>query len=73
VRLDLYAPDNREYLESRILEAGDIVLLAHGGHGLVMLEESEIIEVKQGPYAGEADKTRFEPVDEARIVYGKEE
>ena len=70
VRLDLYAPDSRKYLESRILEAGDVVLLAHGGHGLVMLEESEIIEVKQGPYAGEADKERFEPVDEARIVYG---
>ena len=72
-RLDLYAPDSREYLESRILEAGDLVLLAHGGHGLVMLEESEIIEVKQGPYAGEADKTRFAPVDEACIVYGREE
>lgn len=70
VRLDLYAPESREYLESRILEAGDVALLAHGGHGLVMLEESEIIEVKQGPYAGEADKTRFEPVDESRIVYG---
>ena len=72
VRLDLYAPDSREYLESRILHPGDVVLLAHGGHGLVMLEESEIIEVKQGPYAGEADKTRFEPVDEANIVYGQE-
>ena len=69
VRLDLYAPQSREYLESRILEAGDVVLLAHGGHGLVMLEESEVIEVKQGPYAGEADKTRFEPVDEAYVVY----
>ncbi len=72
VRLDLYAPESREYIESRILEAGDVVLLAHGGHGLVMLEESEIIEVKQGPYAGEADKTRFEPVGDDRIVYGKE-
>jgi len=72
VRLDLYAPESREYQESRILEAGDVVLLAHGGHGLVMLEESEIIEVKQGPYAGESDKTRFAPVDETRIVYGKE-
>jgi len=66
-RLDLYAPDSREYLESRILEAGDVVLLAHGGHGLVMLEESEIIEVKQGPYAGEADKTRFAPVDAGKV------
>ena len=73
VRLDLYAPDSREYLESRILETGDVVLLAHGGHGLVMLEDSEIIEVKQGPYAGETDKMRFDPVGEAHIVYGKEE
>jgi hypothetical protein len=68
VRLDLYAPETRAYLESRILHSGDIVLLAHGGHGLVMLEESEIIEVKQGPYAGEADKERFEPVEESRVV-----
>ncbi|MDR2573390.1 MAG: hypothetical protein LBC94_03410 [Desulfovibrio sp.] len=73
IRLDLYAPESREYLESRILHPGDVALLAHGGHGLVMLEESEIIEVKQGPYAGEADKTRFEPVDDARVRYGEEE
>ena len=71
-RLDIYSPE-REYLESRVLTPGDVVLLAHGGHGLVMLEESEIIEVKQGPYAGEADKTRFAPADESRIVYGGEE
>ncbi|MDR3176067.1 MAG: hypothetical protein LBU06_06000 [Desulfovibrio sp.] len=67
VRLDIYAPESRDYLESRILHPGDLVLLAHGGHGLVMLEQSEIIEVKQGPYAGEADKTRFIPVDDSRI------
>ena len=63
VRLDLYAPDTRSYLESRILYPGDVVLLAHGGHGFHMLEASEIVEVKQGPYAGEADKTRFYPHD----------
>lgn len=68
VRLDLYAPGGREYLESHVLEAGDVALLAQGGHGLVMLEESEIIEVKQGPYAGEADKTRFAPAAESQIV-----
>ncbi|MDR2161409.1 MAG: hypothetical protein LBO77_04630 [Desulfovibrio sp.] len=71
VRLDLYTPENREYLQSRMLTAGDVVLLAHGGHGLVVLEESEIIEVKQGPYAGEADKTRFPPVEDARVRYGE--
>lgn len=72
VRLDLYAPDSREYLESHVLNPGDVVLLAHGGHGLVMVEESEIIEVKQGPYAGEVDKTRFKPVDAALLRYGDE-
>ena len=38
-----------------------MVLLAHGGHGFTMLEPSEMIEVKQGPYAGEQDKERFAP------------
>jgi mannose-6-phosphate isomerase-like protein (cupin superfamily) len=58
LRVDFYTEEQR-YIESRILEAGDIVLLAYGGHGFEMLEPTEIIEVKQGPYAGEADKTRF--------------
>ena len=66
VRVDFY-DDDRNYLESRILKKGDVILLAHGGHGFEMLEESEIIEVKQGPYAGDQDKTRFEPVDESTI------
>lgn len=61
VRVDFYG-DDCLYLESRIISTGDVVLLAFGGHGFEMLEESEIIEVKQGPYAGEADKTRFAPI-----------
>ena len=48
------------YLESITLEKGDIILLASGGHGFEMLENSEIIEVKQGPYVGESDKERFD-------------
>ena len=41
------------------MKTGDVILLVSGGHGFEMLEESEIIEVKQGPYAGEEDKVRF--------------
>lgn len=67
VRVDFY-DDEQNYLESRILNLGDVILLACGGHGFVMLEESEIIEVKQGPYAGEKDKTRFDCVKESKIV-----
>ena len=72
VRLDLYLPETRVYFQSHLLRPGDIVLLAHGGHGLVMLEQSEIIEVKQGPYVGEADKTRFAAVHENAVAYAKE-
>lgn len=68
VRVDFYA-DDQSYLESRILNTGDVILLAFGGHGFEMLESSEIIEVKQGPYAGDADKTRFNGVspDQVRL------
>jgi hypothetical protein len=53
--------------KSRVLGPGDCDSLCDGGHGFAMLEESEIIEVKQGPYAGEDDKRRFAPVDEACV------
>jgi hypothetical protein len=61
VRVDFYT-DGRHYLESRVVSTGDVILLAAGGHGFEMLESSEIIEVKQGPYCGDQDKTRFEPL-----------
>ena len=61
VRIDFYS-EVREYLQSTILETGDVVLLAYGGHGFEMLEPTEMIEVKQGPYAGDQDKTRFDPI-----------
>ena len=66
VRVDFY-DDDKNYLKSSILEQGDVILLAFGGHGFYMLEESEIIEVKQGPYAGEQDKVRFESIDSFNI------
>ena len=59
VRVDLYR-DDRTYLDSRELSAGDVILLSTGGHGFEIIEECSMIEVKQGPYAGEGDKTRFE-------------
>jgi hypothetical protein len=60
VKVDLYAPD-KTYLSSVTLTSGDVILLAEGGHGFTMLEPTEIIEVKQGPYAGTEDKERFTP------------
>ena len=66
VRVDFYK-SNKTYLISKLLNQGDVILLSSGGHGFEMLENSEIIEVKQGPFAGNIDKTRFEFVSEKEI------
>jgi len=67
LRVDFYDPQ-QVYIESRILGAGDVILLATGGHGFEVLEELEMIEVKQGPYAGETDKTRFVGVPAGQVI-----
>jgi len=60
VQVDFYT-EEKQYIESRVLNSGDVILLMTGGHGFEMLESTEMIEVKQGPYAGDHDKTRFIP------------
>ena len=67
LRVDFY-DDNQTYIKSHILESGDVILLATGGHGFEVLEEVEMIEVKQGPYAGELDKTRFKGIDSDKVL-----
>jgi mannose-6-phosphate isomerase-like protein (cupin superfamily) len=66
IRIDFYT-DDQKYIESHVLETGDVILLSEGGHGFEILEETEMIEVKQGPYAGEMDKTRFNGIDESSV------
>lgn len=68
LRVDFY-DEYEDYLESKDLYAGDIILLVSGGHGFSALEEVEMIEVKQGPYAGDNDKRRFEGIGEEQILY----
>lgn len=68
LRVDFY-DEYEDYLESRKLYAGDIILLVSGGHGFHVLEEVEMVEVKQGPYAGEQDKRRFEGIEESRVQW----
>lgn len=49
--VNLYTP-NRKLFKSFDLSAGDLIFLIDGGHGLEMVEDTTIIEVKQGPYLG---------------------
>ena len=53
--------DNQLFLFDRTLTQGDVILLAAGGHGFEVIEEIEMVEIKQGPYQGDSDKTRFNP------------
>ncbi len=66
LRVDFYE-DDQTYIESHIVEQGDIILLAFGGHGFECLEDVEMIEIKQGPYLGEQDKVRFKGVDNKEV------
>lgn len=50
-RLTLYDRARNKIAEP-VLERGDVVLLASGGHGFDILEDTKIVEVKQGPYDG---------------------
>jgi hypothetical protein len=58
LRVDFYT-NGKQYLHSRVLAAGDVILLVTAGHGFEVLEDVQMFEVKQGPYVGDADKTRF--------------
>ncbi len=56
--IDIYN-NCRELIATRELEIGDVVLIVDGGHGLRMIEDTVLLEVKQGPYTGLDEKERF--------------
>jgi hypothetical protein len=60
LRVDFYTRD-KAYLHSKILCSGDTILLTDGAHGFEVLETVEMLEIKQGPFVGDTDKTRFDP------------
>jgi hypothetical protein len=66
LQIDFY-DDEKHYVESKILHAGDVILLSGGGHGFSVLEEIDMIEVKQGPYVSELDKTRFTAISPDKV------
>lgn len=51
--------DERHPVTRRELRAGDVIVLTGGGHGFSMLEDTVLLEVKQGPYTGLDEKERF--------------
>lgn len=62
IKVDLYSSE-KIFLGSEFLETGDFIHLTSGGHGFEILEDTVMIEVKQGPYLGVDDKERFQGVE----------
>jgi hypothetical protein len=48
--------EDKNLVESLTITSGDIILLAYGGHQITMIEEVDLVEVKQGPYIKDLDK-----------------
>ena len=66
LRVDFYN-QNEKYLFSKKLYANDLIMLSNGGHGFKVLKDTQMIEVKQGPYSLSMDKVKFEKVNENKI------
>lgn len=62
VKVNFYDSE-KNYFNSRILEKGDVVLLAGGGQSYEALDDTEMIEIKQGPYLGKDDKINFKGIE----------
>jgi hypothetical protein len=56
--LDVYNDDHK-LVATRQLSPGDVMLMVGGGHGFRMLEDTVLLEIKQGPYTGIEEKERF--------------
>lgn len=59
-QIDIYNSE-RQLVRTAELSEGDLVLTVSGGHGFRMLEDTVLLEVKQGPYSGVEEKERFYP------------
>lgn len=58
IKIDLF--DSRNLLvQTVVLEPGEAILFASGGHAVEILEDAKILEVKQGPYLGQEEKEFF--------------
>jgi hypothetical protein len=56
--MDVY-DDDQELVTTRELTAGDVMVMVGGGHGFRMVEDTVMLEVKQGPYYGPDEKAYF--------------
>lgn len=67
VRVDFY-DDDKNYILSTEIEEGDVILFTEGGHGFKYIEDTQLIEIKQGPYLKTEDKIRFNGIKDDEVL-----
>ena len=60
VKIIFYDSNKKNIYKDKILKKGDIIILFQGGHGFKIMGKTQIIEIKQGPYIEDQDKTLIE-------------
>lgn len=55
LKVIIYTNESKKLTE-KVLSKGDMVVLISGGHGFEMLEDTDFIEIKEGPYNPESKK-----------------
>ncbi len=60
VKIIFYDSNKKNIHKDKILKKGDIIILFQGGHGFKIMGKTQIIEIKQGPYIEDQDKTLIE-------------
>ncbi len=56
--IDIY-DDQQQLVATTQMAQGDVMIMVAGGHGFRMIEPTVFLEIKQGPYIGIQEKTRF--------------
>ena len=56
IKVSFYDDKKRNIKKDQILKKDDLIMLFRGGHGFKVIQDVEIIEVKQGPYTKSKDK-----------------
>ena len=49
IKIDFYGA-NKKFFKSIYLSSGETIIFISGGHGVHILEDSEIVEIKNGPF-----------------------
>ena len=56
--IDIY-DDEQILVETLEMTTGDVMVMVSGGHGFRIVEDTVLLEIKQGPYIGIDEKKRF--------------